>query len=131
MWQNATYRNALASEEPVPRLPARYGKTITIERRITHKSSSYFLFNARGHKVVPQHQSAAREVQAMLEFFSIDGGNPLTIVTQEMAKTFVSGRDHQNALPCSGWPADADTQAMPGRMGRRPSCYIAVMAVEA
>ncbi len=86
----------LPSEDPVPRLPHRYGKTITVERRITQKSSSYFLFNARGHKVVPQHQSAAREVQTILEFFSIDGGNPLTIVTQEMAKTFVSGRGNHH-----------------------------------
>jgi hypothetical protein len=31
------------------------------------------------------------QVQAILDHFNIDGGNPLMVITQEMAKTFLCG----------------------------------------
>jgi hypothetical protein len=35
-------------------------------------------------------------VQAILDHFNIDGGNPLVIITQDMARTFMSGESDGN-----------------------------------
>lgn len=107
-----------------PLLPrARFGDTITLERRIKRAGgSSYHLQNANGKQVRvragPPHECAAHannscahyvpraggalvaraqvaakkdDVEALLDHFCIDAANPLTIITQDMARCFLSG----------------------------------------
>ena len=72
----------------VPAARARsFGDFITVERRITRTNAPYRLLDARGKCLTTKKD----EVDAVLDHFSIDASNPLTIITQDMARQFLSG----------------------------------------
>jgi len=86
---------------PLPTRPAvvacvcRFGDFIIVERRITERAGSYVLRNAAGKTVC-----TSKDVQKdMQDHFAIDAANPLTIVTQDMARCFLSGAPPRE--PCT------------------------------
>ena len=65
---------------------ARFGNRITIERRLTHGTGNHWkLYNAAG-KAVPEYKPAE-----VLRYMGVNACNPLTIITQDMARAFLSG----------------------------------------
>ncbi|KAJ9519026.1 hypothetical protein QJQ45_026296 [Haematococcus lacustris] len=68
--------------------PAIFGEQITIERRLTRKASNPFKLVDERNKTVSVSRSS---IDAVLEYFNINAANPLTIVTQDMARDFNSG----------------------------------------
>jgi len=78
----------------------KFGDFIMVERRIILRpgdppstSSSYILKNAGGRTV----QGSPKDLlDAMTEHYAIDAANPLTIVTQDMARCFLSGAKDDN-----------------------------------
>eukprot|EP00798_Chlamydomonas_sp_ICE-L_P000171 gene171-1694_t len=69
-------------------MPASYGSVITIERRLTRNSCNPFkLLDQMGKMVTNKRE----DVTLMLDHFSINASNPLSIITQDMARSFLSG----------------------------------------
>ena len=74
-----------------PPATARYGKLITIERRITKTSYPFKIIGANGKTAPLSGKSVKDDVDAILDNFSINAGNPLTVITQDMSRQFLSG----------------------------------------
>ena len=70
-----------------PPATARYGKLITIERRITKSGNAFKVIGANGKTV----SSKRVDVDAILDDLNINAANPLTVMTQDMARQFLSG----------------------------------------
>lgn len=69
-----------------------YGDVITIERKINSNSGGapFTLRDARGNKVA----AGRSEIDAVLEHFSVDVSNPVTVMTQDLSRSFLhSGKD--------------------------------------
>ena len=71
----------------------RFGNRITIEKKITNGSGGHWKLYNSSNKVVTEHKP-----EAVLKQLSVNAANPLTIITQDMARAFLSG----------GWFAVAD-----------------------
>ncbi|KAK9825963.1 hypothetical protein WJX74_001617 [Apatococcus lobatus] len=69
--------------------PEAYGKFITIERRVHYSGSSNFtLKDWRGRKV----QGAARdELDRLTGHLNLDASNPITVMTQDISRSFLGG----------------------------------------
>ena len=69
--------------------PEAYGKSITIERRVhTSGSSNFTLKDWRGRKV----QGAARdELDRLTGHLNLDASNPITVMTQDISRSFLGG----------------------------------------
>lgn len=66
----------------------RFGSTITIERRINKSGGNpYKLLSHNGRTMSTKKE----DVDAVLDKFVIDAGNPLTVITQDMARSFLAG----------------------------------------
>jgi len=71
--------------------PEEYGNVIIIERRIAKTGScGYALMNKRG-KVISKEK---RELEKILQNFNIYVDNPCCVLTQDQAKTFINGAEH-------------------------------------
>jgi hypothetical protein len=67
----------------------RFGDRVTIERRITKTTSSNWrLLNARGQNMGIRKRG---DIDPLLDHFSINSANPLAVMTQDTARTFLSG----------------------------------------
>jgi len=69
-----------------------YGDVITIERKINNNSGGapFTVRDAQGNKVA----AGRGEIDAVLEHFSVDVSNPVTVMTQDLSRSFLhSGKD--------------------------------------
>ncbi|GFR43935.1 hypothetical protein Agub_g5073 [Astrephomene gubernaculifera] len=73
-------------------MPHLFGSRITVERQIKKAGASpYVLLDERGRKVQPERGEKPRELlDRILDHFCVDASNPLTIITQDMARQFLS-----------------------------------------
>jgi chromosome segregation ATPase len=67
-----------------------YGDEILVQRTIRRNGSSEYRLMSQAGRLVPGGSTRA-ELQSMLDHFNIAAGNPLSIMTQDMARTFLSG----------------------------------------
>lgn len=81
----------LANEGREAFKPELYGKEIQIIRRIGAKSSTYKVLNQQRKVISTQKDTIAEIIQAL----SISPDNPLCILHQEIAKTFLLNNDAQ------------------------------------
>ncbi|XP_065871539.1 structural maintenance of chromosomes protein 6B-like isoform X2 [Euphorbia lathyris] len=73
-----------------PFKPETYGDAITIERKISHSTSSTILKDFQGRKVASRRE----ELQELIEHFNIDVENPCVIMSQDKSREFLhSGND--------------------------------------
>lgn len=79
----------LANEGPEAYKPELYGKEIHITRRIGIKQSSYKVLSDN-HKIISRHKETIAEI---IQALSISPENPLCILHQEIAKTFLLNND--------------------------------------
>jgi hypothetical protein len=66
---------------------SKLGDKVTIERRIGN-TNSWKLMDARGRTVGTKKRE---HIDPMLDHFSINAANPLAVMTQDTARTFLSG----------------------------------------
>lgn len=67
--------------------PEMYGNQITVERRIGHGSNTFVLKDQNKKKVA----SGRGALTAMLEALDINASNPVAVLTQDTARTFLAG----------------------------------------
>ena len=67
--------------------PPRFGNRIIIEKRITHGAGGHWKLYNSSHKVVTDIKP-----DVVLKQMSVNAANPLTIITQDMARAFLSGK---------------------------------------
>lgn len=69
-----------------------YGDWITVERRISQSSASAWLLkDCRGRTVGRRRE----ELDAMLSVLGINAANPVTVMTQDTARSFLAGSSHK------------------------------------
>jgi hypothetical protein len=81
----------LANEGPEAYKPELYGKEIHIIRKIGVKKSVYKVLGVN-HKVISTHKETIAEI---IQALSISPENPLCVLHQEVAKTFLLNNDPQ------------------------------------
>ena len=67
--------------------PEVYGKSIRIERRVTNSASSYRIMDDKGKPVVEKKHK--EELERILMAFNIQVENPIAVLNQDTAKTFL------------------------------------------
>ena len=67
--------------------PEVYGRSIRIERRVTNSSSAYRIMDDKGKVVVEKKQK--EELERILMAFNIQVDNPIAVLNQDTAKTFL------------------------------------------
>jgi hypothetical protein len=75
-------------------LHPRFGDRITVERNLKrHGASSYVLLDARGRKAALDRGEKPKDVlDRMLDHFTVDANNPLTIITQDKSRSLLNGK---------------------------------------
>ncbi|CAF1468971.1 unnamed protein product [Adineta ricciae] len=79
----------LANEGPEAYKPHLYGEEIQIVRKIGLRQSSYTILNVNGD-IISRHKS---DIEEILQALSISPANPLCILHQDIAKTFLVHSD--------------------------------------
>lgn len=69
-----------------------FGDFIILEKRLTHKSSSFSITN----KQKRLHSNKMEDLEYILDFFNIKLENPLNFLTQEQSKKFLNTADSSN-----------------------------------
>eukprot|EP00884_Botryococcus_braunii_P004090 jgi/Botrbrau1/13682/Bobra.0378s0013.1 len=77
---------ALWNEGPDAYRAREFGKEVIIER-IIGKTSSWALKSARGIKIGKRRA----DLDDLLSYFSIDGSNPISVMTQDVTRSFLAG----------------------------------------
>ena len=67
--------------------PELYGKSVRIERRVTNSSSAYRIMDDKGKVVVEKKHK--EELERILMAFNIQVDNPIAVLNQDTAKTFL------------------------------------------
>ena len=67
--------------------PELYGEVIVVSRAVTQSSSTYKLKDARGHVVVDK--KVKEELDRICLNFNIQVDNPIAVLNQDTAKTFL------------------------------------------
>ncbi len=67
----------------------RFGPSITIERRLAVTGSNALRLLNHKEKLVASNRE---EVDGVLDHFGINAANPLTVITQDMVRSFLSGK---------------------------------------
>ena len=63
------------------------GDRVTIERRISSSSSSWKLLDSRARTVGTKRRE---HIDPLLDHFAVNAANPMAVMTQETARTFLS-----------------------------------------
>ncbi|GMH33648.1 hypothetical protein BSKO_01482 [Bryopsis sp. KO-2023] len=88
--QVSVWNTGLAAYEP-----QRFGRVITIERKISDSGqSTYFLYDAQWKKVPARKD----KVDEIMDFLNICGHNPIVMLTQDRAREFLKERNLEKSL---------------------------------
>ena len=68
--------------------PGMYGDFITVERRLGASGSAFTLKNGTNGRVVARGRAA---LTAMLDSLDLNAANPVAVLTQDTARTFLAG----------------------------------------
>jgi len=85
----ASIRVEIWNTGPDAHRPELFGDTVVIERKLSATSAhSLFSLKTKAGKVV---SNTKREVDAVLEALSVDAANPVVVMTQDVARSFLGG----------------------------------------
>ncbi|EGD82098.1 hypothetical protein PTSG_02778 [Salpingoeca rosetta] len=90
--RDATIRVSMKNSGSEAFKPEIYGDVIHVERVITKKGSTYTMYDANNNKKA----TSRRSVLDMCDHFNIQIDNPVSILTQEVAKTFLTDSSPTN-----------------------------------
>ncbi|GLI58594.1 hypothetical protein VaNZ11_000322, partial [Volvox africanus] len=77
-------------------MPSIFGDRITVERHLRRTgASSYALLDSRGRKAALDRGEKVKEVlDRMLDYFTVDANNALTIITQDKSRSLLSDKSN-------------------------------------
>lgn len=86
-YRNATIIVRIKNQGEGAYMPDDYGKSIIVERHFSKSGTSGFKLKAENGRIVSTKRA---ELEAIIDFFTLQFDNPMNVLSQDMARQFLS-----------------------------------------